>query len=154
MRNNWHRYFMNIAQQVATRATCDRKHVGTVLVRDHIILSTGYNGSIRGLPHCDEIGHMMEENHCIRTVHSESNAIAQAARLGTSTLGATAYVTASPCWTCFKLLVNAGITSIIYAEFYKDDRIFETSDYLGLKLYNFPDNFLEPVSMKYYKHEV
>ena len=65
---------MDIARQVASRATCDRKHVGALLVRDRIILSTGYNGSIRGLPHCDEAGHMMENGHCVATVHAEANA--------------------------------------------------------------------------------
>ena len=69
-RVSWDEYFMNIARTVATRATCDRKFVGAVLVRDRIILATGYNGSIRGLPHCDEDGHLMEDGHCIRTVHA------------------------------------------------------------------------------------
>ena len=73
---------MDIARQVATRATCDRKHVGAVLVRDRTILSTGYNGSIRGMPHCDEVGHMMENGHCVATVHAEANAILQAAKNG------------------------------------------------------------------------
>ena len=67
---------------MATRATCDRKHVGALLVRDRTILSTGYNGSIRGLPHCDEVGHMMENGHCVATVHAEANAIIQAAKNG------------------------------------------------------------------------
>ncbi|MFM2152597.1 MAG: cytidine and deoxycytidylate deaminase zinc-binding protein, partial [Pseudomonadota bacterium] len=79
-RHDWDHYFMEIAQVVATRATCDRKHVGAVLVRDRIILSTGYNGSIRGLPHCDEVGHMMEDHHCVATIHAEANAVIQAAR--------------------------------------------------------------------------
>src|SRR5687767_235937 len=67
-RSSWDQYFMDIARQVATRATCDRKHVGALLVRDRTILSTGYNGSIRGLPHCDDVGHMMENGHCVATV--------------------------------------------------------------------------------------
>lgn len=79
-RADWHTYFMNIARQVATRSTCDRKQVGAVIVRDRTILSTGYNGSIRGLAHCDEAGHLMENGHCVRTVHAESNAVAQSAR--------------------------------------------------------------------------
>lgn len=123
----WPRYFMDIAQQVATRATCDRKHVGCVLVLNNSILATGYNGSIRGLPHCDEVGHMMEEGHCVRTVHAEANAIAQAARNGVRLEGATAYTTASPCWLCFRQLVNAGIVSIVFDEFYRDARIFEAA---------------------------
>ena len=81
-RVSWETYFMNIAQEVATRSTCDRKHVGAVIVRDKTILSTGYNGSIKGLPHCDEAGHEMVEGHCVRTTHAEANAIVQAAKNG------------------------------------------------------------------------
>ena len=73
-RVDWHTYFMNIAHQAATRSTCDRKHVGAVIVRDKTILSTGYNGSIRGMPHCDDVGHLMEDGHCVATVHAEANA--------------------------------------------------------------------------------
>src|SRR5580658_4416360 len=101
-RKPWDQYFMDIAKMVATRATCDRKHVGAVLVRDRIILSTGYNGSIRGMPHCDEVGHLMENGHCVATIHAEANAILQAARTGAMIDRATCYVTASPCWSCFK----------------------------------------------------
>jgi dCMP deaminase len=119
---------MKIALQVASRATCDRKNVGAVLVRDRMILSSGYNGSIRGLAHCDDVGHMMSENgHCERTIHAEMNAIAQAARNGINTNDSEVYVTASPCWLCFRLLVNAGISKIVYGEFYRDDRIFEAA---------------------------
>ena len=110
-RSSWDQYFMDIARQVATRATCDRKHVGALLVRDRTILSTGYNGSIRGLPHCDEVGHMMENGHCVATVHAEANAIIQAAKNGVGIDGATIYTTASPCWPCFKLIANAGCTA-------------------------------------------
>ncbi len=81
-RVGWHTYFMNIARQAATRSTCDRKHVGAVIVRDKTILSTGYNGSVRGMPHCDEVGHLMEGGHCVATVHAEANAIIQAAKNG------------------------------------------------------------------------
>ena len=113
-RLGWDEYFMNIADQVATRSTCDRKNVGAVIVRDKTILSTGYNGSLRGAPHCDEIGHDLENGHCIRTVHAEANAVAQAARHGVIIDNAELYVTASPCLTCFKLVVNAGIRVIHY----------------------------------------
>ncbi|HGJ65715.1 TPA: dCMP deaminase family protein, partial [bacterium] len=119
LRVNWHQYFMNIAEQVATRSTCDRKHVGAVIVRDKTILSTGYNGSIRGAPHCDDVGHDMENGHCVRTVHAEANAVAQAAKHGVSIDGAEIYVTASPCLSCFKLLANSGVKVIYYKEFYR-----------------------------------
>ena len=125
---------MDVAKQVATRATCDRKHVGAVLVRDRTILSTGYNGSIRGLPHCDEVGHMMENGHCVATVHAEANAILQAAKNGVRIDGATLYTTASPCWPCFKLVANSGCLRIVYGEFYRDPRIFEVAGQLKLEL--------------------
>jgi len=125
---------MDIATQVATRATCDRKHVGAVVVRDRTILSTGYNGSIRGMPHCDEVGHMMENGHCVATVHAEANAILQAAKNGVRIDGATLYTTASPCWPCFKLIANSGCVRIVYGEFYRDPRIFEVAAQLKLEL--------------------
>lgn len=133
-RVSWDAYFMNIAREVATRSTCARKHVGAVIVRDRTILSTGYNGSVRGLPHCDEVGHMMEDGHCVRTIHAEANAIIQAAKNGTRIDGAGIYVTASPCWTCFKMIANAGLHRIVFGEFYRDPRIFEMSNLIGIEL--------------------
>jgi dCMP deaminase len=125
---------MKIAVQAATRATCDRKHVGAVIVRDKAILSTGYNGSIRGLPHCDDAGHMMENDHCVATVHAEANAIIQAAKNGTGIDGADIYVTASPCWNCFKLIANSGIKRIVFLEFYRDERIMSVAKQVGIVL--------------------
>lgn len=133
-RVGWDEYFMNVARVVATRGTCDRKHVGAVIVRDRVILSTGYNGSIRGLPHCDEIGHDMVNGHCVRTIHAETNALVQAARNGVAVDGAEIYITASPCWECFKLLANAGIKKIVYGEFYREPKIRDTSLKLGIQL--------------------
>jgi dCMP deaminase len=133
-RVDWHTYFMNIARQAATRATCDRKHVGAVIVRDRTILSTGYNGSIRGMPHCDDVGHLMENGHCVATVHAEANAMIQAAKNGVRLEGAELYTTASPCWSCFKLIANAGIRTIYYGEFYRDERSIEVARQLGIKL--------------------
>lgn len=133
-RASWDEYFMAIAVQVATRATCDRKHVGAVLARDRSILATGYNGSIRGLEHCDDSGHMMEGGHCTRTIHAEANAIVQAARNGVRIDGAAIYVTASPCWNCFKMIANAGVMRVAYGEFYRDQRIFEVAERLGIEL--------------------
>lgn len=133
-RASWDQYFMNLAKVVASRATCDRKHVGAVLVRDRTVLSTGYNGSLRSLPHCDDEGHMMENGHCVATVHAEANAIVQAAKNGVSIDGSTIYTTASPCWPCFKLIANAGCARIVFGEFYRDDRIFEYANRLGIEL--------------------
>jgi dCMP deaminase len=133
-RVSWDAYFMNIAREVATRSTCARKHVGATIVRDKVILSTGYNGSIRGMPHCDEAGHMMEDGHCVRTIHAESNAIIQAATHGTRIEGASIYVTASPCWNCFKMIANAGLSRVVFGEFYRDERIFAVAQELGIEL--------------------
>jgi len=130
----WDQYFMNIAREVATRSTCSRKHVGSVIARDKVILSTGYNGSIRGLPHCDEVGHLMEDGHCVRTIHAEANAIIQAATHGIRLEGGDIYVTASPCWNCFKMIANTGIRRVVFCEFYRDERIFEVARALDVAL--------------------
>lgn len=134
IRTEWHEYFMRIAGEVATRATCDRRRVGAVIVRDRMILSTGYNGSIRGMPHCDEVGHLMENDHCVATIHAEANAILQAARNGVRIEGAELYTTASPCWSCFKMVVNSGIRRIYYGAFYREGRIFDVAEQLGIEL--------------------
>jgi dCMP deaminase len=133
-RIDWHQYFMNIAREVATRSTCPRKHVGAVIVRDRRILSTGYNGSLKGLAHCDDVGCLMEDGHCIATVHAEANAILQAAMNGVRIEGGEIYTTASPCWNCFKLVANAGIRAIYFGEFYREKRILEYSEKIGIEL--------------------
>jgi len=132
----WDVYFMNIAQVVASRSTCPRKFVGAVIVRDKTILSTGYNGSIRGMPHCTEVGHMMDADHCVATIHAEANAIIQAAKNGVMIDGGAIYVTASPCWSCFKMIANGGIRRIVYGEFYRDERIFSVAKTLGIELHH------------------
>jgi dCMP deaminase len=134
MRAGWNEYFMGIAHQAATRSTCCRKKVGAVIVRDKTILSTGYNGSIRGLPHCEDVGCMMEDGHCVATVHAEANAIIQAAKNGVSIEGGELYTTASPCWGCFKLIANSGIRTIYYGEFYRDERSKQVAAEIGIEL--------------------
>jgi len=138
-RVSWKDYFMNIAREVATRSTCDRKHVGAVIVREKTILSTGYNGSIKGLPHCDDVGCEMVDGHCVRTTHAEANAIVQAAKNGIQINQSEIYVTASPCYDCFKLIANAGINVIYYDEFYRDKRIIEKSKEIGIQLASLED---------------
>ena len=138
-RAGWDVYFMNIARQVATRSTCDRKQVGAVIVRDRTILSTGYNGSIRGSVHCDDAGHLLENGHCVRTVHAEANAIAQAARNGVRIDDSEIYITASPCWSCFRLLANSGVRRIYYGEFYRDTRIHDFAEEVGIELVDLSD---------------
>lgn len=130
----WDVYFMNIAREASTRATCNRKHVGAVFVRDKSVLATGYNGSVRGSPHCDDVGHMMEDGHCVRVVHAEKNAIFQAARNGVRLEGSDIYVTASPCWHCFMALAQVDVKRIVFGEFYRDERIFTTAAALGIEL--------------------
>ena len=123
MRPEWDSYFLKIASAVSERSTCDRAFVGCVLVLDKRILTTGFNGSPTGLPHCDEEGHLMIEGHCVRTIHAETNAIIQAALHGVSTRGSTCYVTHFPCLNCAKALVNAGIVRLVYQVAYRQDPI-------------------------------
>jgi len=122
-RPNIDQYFLDIALVVATRATCDRAHIGAVLVKDKYIISSGYNGAPHGLGHCDELGHEMENGHCVRTTHAEQNAIIQAAVHGSSTEGATLYCTHSPCKICTKIILNAHIKRVVAAQLYRDETV-------------------------------
>src|SRR3989344_8437429 len=92
-RPSWDEYFLEIAKVVANRSTCNRAHVGAVITNNKVILSTGYNGAPRGLPHCDDVNHEIVDGHCIRTIHAEANAIAQAAKNGTPIEGASIFLT-------------------------------------------------------------
>ena len=114
-------YFLKICSAVSERATCDRAHVGCLLVQDGHIISTGFNGSPVGQPHCDTVGHQMENGHCIRTVHAEANAAIQAALHGVSTRGSTCYLTHFPCYACAKMLVNAGVVKVVFDQVYGFD---------------------------------
>jgi dCMP deaminase len=129
-RPTWDGYFMEIARLVSTRSTCLRRSVGAVLVRDKTILATGYNGAPRGLRHCEELGGCYREqlgvpsgerHEICRGTHAEQNAIAQAALVGVSTKESTLYVTNHPCNICVKILINAGVKRIVYAEGYPDE---------------------------------
>lgn len=111
-------YFHKIARAVAERATCPRKHVGAVLVKGDRILATGYNGSLPGEEHCEDVGCLMENNHCTRVVHAEVNALIYAAKFGVSIDGATLYCTITPCDTCAKLLRAAGVRAQLFEEAY------------------------------------
>ena len=135
MRPTWDHYFINIALAVAERSTCDRAHVGAVLVRDKRILTTGLNGSPSGLPHCDTKGHLLVDGHCVRTIHAETNAIIQAALHGVSTKEATCYVTHFPCINCTKTLINAGVTEIVYLNDYRiDENALQFFNSVGVEL--------------------
>jgi dCMP deaminase len=122
VRPTWDEYFMEVANAIAKRTTCDRGRSGCVIARNRQILVTGYVGSPTGLPHCDDIGHLMRQvtdeegnssNHCVRTVHAEQNAICQAAKLGIALEGATLYCRMTPCRTCSMLIINCGIVRVV-----------------------------------------
>src|SRR5205807_3467468 len=124
-RPTWDEYFMQIARDVSTRATCPRRFVGAVVVLDRRILTTGYNGAPRGLPHCTEVGCKMQDGHCIRTLHAEQNAIVQGALNGVSLRGGRLYVTCQPCNNCAKMIINAGIERVIFDGDYPDEFAME-----------------------------
>ena len=135
-RPDWDSYYMDMAIRVATRATCPRKHVGAIITLDNVPVSSGYNGSLKKQKHCTEVGCLMENGHCIRTVHAEANALMFAARKGRATEGASIYVTASPCWNCFKLIAQSGIKKIAFGELYRDERITKLAEDAGIELVN------------------
>jgi len=113
-RLSWDEYFMQIASIVAKRSTCHRLSVGCVITKDNRILSTGYNGSPTGMKHCSEVGCIIVDEHCIRSLHAEQNAVIQIAR-GTDL---TAYVTHYPCVVCSKMLINLGVTRVVCTDAY------------------------------------
>lgn len=119
-RPTWDEYFVQIVLQVARRSTCPRAAVGAVIVRAKRILTTGYNGAPSGLPHCSKVGCLVVNDHCVRTLHAEQNAIIQAALHGVNVSGSTLYVTHQPCLICSKMIINAGIERVVYAREYPD----------------------------------
>ena len=121
-RPSWDEYFLDVKHTLAKRATCDRGRTACVIVKDNQIVVSGYVGSPPGLPHCDEVGHLMKKvvdedgtirEHCMRTIHAEQNAICQAAKRGVSLAGATLYCKLAPCRTCAMLLIACGIKRIV-----------------------------------------
>lgn len=146
-RPSWDEYFMDITRRVATRSTCLRRAVGAILVHDKRIIASGYNGGPSGLAHCLDIGCLREklgipsgqQHELCRGIHAEQNAIIQAARYGVSIEGATLYCTTQPCTQCTKMLINAGITEIVYAEGYPDDLARKLLDESGIVVRRFED---------------
>jgi dCMP deaminase len=129
-RPNWDRYFLDMCEAVAARATCDRGKCGAVIVKDKRIMTTGYVGSPAGLPHCDEVGHDMRQvtngngeisQHCVRTLHAEQNAILQAARFGIPLEDSTLFCKMTPCRTCAMMIINAGIKRVVCEKRYHAD---------------------------------
>lgn len=152
-RPSWDEYFMDLADSVAKRATCDRGRSGCVIVKDKQILVTGYVGSPRGLPHCDDVGHLMKQvvhedgntsNHCVRTVHAEQNAICQAARLGISLEAATLFCRMTPCRTCAMLIINCAIKRVVCQKKYhagkESEEMFRQA---GIELEYFEDEVMK-----------
>jgi dCMP deaminase len=119
-RPDWDNYFLKLAMLVSERSTCPRMHCGCVLVRERRILASGYNGSFPGDDHCEDVGCLVVDDHCVRTIHAEMNAIMQCSMHGVSTKGATAYVTNMPCTNCSKALITAGIKEIVVFSDYHD----------------------------------
>lgn len=139
-RPSWDDYFMEVADAIAKRATCDRGRSGCVIARDKMILATGYVGAPVGLPHCDDVGHQLKKvvhedgsvtQHCVRTVHAEQNAICQAARHGVSIEGGTLYCRMTPCRTCAMLIINCGIKRVVCERKYhagaESEAMFQTA---------------------------
>lgn len=151
-RPSWDTYFIQIAHLVATRATCPRRSVGAVIVRDKRILATGYNGAPAGLPHCPPEGDQhdwprgcMMAGHCVRSLHAEQNCLLQAAKIGVASDGATMYVTCQPCNTCAKMIINAGVARVIYEGDYPDDFSQELFKNSQMDVFRYIDGSLETV---------
>lgn len=140
-RPSWDDYFMAVARIVGTRSSCDRLRSGAVLVKDNRIISTGYNGAPSGLPSCDEVGHLMEEGHCVRTIHGEHNIILQAAIIsGASTKGTTMYSKYSPCIHCCKYLVAAGVERVVFGKIYRNSTAIDYLKDAGIKVEQYKGN--------------
>ena len=144
-RPSYDEYFMQMAYLAASRSTCLRRHVGAVLVKDKHVLSTGYNGPPKGLRHCNETGCLREEqgvpsgerHEICRGLHAEQNAIIQASVFGVSIKNAVLYVTNTPCVVCAKMLINAGVTEIIYDGDYPDSLSIQMLNESNIKLTRF-----------------
>lgn len=149
IRPGWDEYFLKMAKVCAERASCDRRHVGAVIVRDNHPIATGYNGAPPGLPHCDEVGHLLKEvdgrPSCQRATHAEQNAILTAARFGHRTEGATIYVTDQPCLNCAKAIITSGMRRVVWAEGYPEPESLEFLREAGIELYQWTDAGIVPV---------
>lgn len=154
MRENWDTYFMKMAIQASTRATCDRLHVGCVITRDRRVLATGYNGSLPGQPHCGGDNHLFLEGHrgCQRVLHAEANAVLQAAKMGIALDKSRAYVTTRPCFDCMKLLVGAGIEWVGYYQTYRDGPPCENTLAFGVPMeqVRVPRAWIEEVATRHF----
>lgn len=128
---------MDITLDVSRRATCLRAQVGAIVVKNKRILTTGYNGAPKGLPHCLDEGCEMVGGHCVRSLHAEQNAILQAALHGVSLEGGTVYTTHQPCHTCAKMIINAGLVRVVYAGHYPDPLAMKYLKVAGIQVDHF-----------------
>ncbi len=133
-RPNWDSYFIDITLAVSERSTCLRAKVGAIIVKDKRILTTGYNGAPKGLPHCLDEGCEIVGGHCVRSLHAEQNAILQAAMYGVPLEGGTIYTTHQPCVTCAKMIINAGLKRVVYAGLYPDELAMRYMRMAGLQI--------------------
>ncbi|MCX8105771.1 MAG: cytidine/deoxycytidylate deaminase family protein [Ignavibacterium album] len=137
-RPSWDEYFLKLAMLASERATCPRMHCGCVLVKDRFVLATGYNGSLPGQPHCEDVGCLIVDNHCVRTNHAEMNALIQAARHGVNTTGATAYITNMSCTTCAKAMIAAGIKRVVVFSDFHDTLATQFYTDAGVEIVKLP----------------
>lgn len=122
MREPWDQYFLGLAKAASARSSCPKCNVGCVLVKDRQVVATGYNGSISGTAHCDDVGCLIINGSCQRAEHSERAMLANAAKRGVSTENGTVYITHTPCWLCFRMLAAAGVKKIVFNE-WKNNKI-------------------------------
>ena len=145
-RPDWLNFWFTIALMYSTRGTCDRLRTACVIVKDKRLVGAGYNGSPKGLPHCDDVGHLVIENHCERTLHGEENAILNTQRA--DLVGSTAYIIGTPCIRCAKILVNAGVIEVNFLGQYSNSR---GKDYLKelsrLTKVKFKQHHLDPKTL-------
>ncbi len=155
-RPSWDDYFMEVANAISKRATCDRGKSGCVIAKERQFIVSGYVGSPSGFPHCDQVGHQMKKithedgsitEHCMRTVHAEQNAICQAAKIGVSISGATIYTRMTPCRTCAMLLVNCGIKRVVcerkYHQGEESERLFREAGIELVYKYNEHQQYID-----------
>jgi len=158
VRPSWDEYFIKLTEVIGARGTCDRGRVGSIIVKDKRILSTGYVGAPVGLPSCDEVGHEMHtvtqedgtvSKHCIRTSHAEQNAINNAARIGVATEGGTLYCKMTPCYKCAQSIINAGIVRVVsFMDYHGGARSKEIFDQAGVKFELLHDDVMTYANMK------
>jgi dCMP deaminase len=140
-RPSWDDYFMAVVKIVAARGNCDRLYAGAVLTKNNRIIATGYNGAPAGLPTCNEVGHLLEDGHCVRTVHGEHNALLQAARIsGPSAEGGTLYTKYSPCIHCAKYIIATGVKRIVIGKIYRSPQALDMLKDASLEIVIYQEN--------------